>query len=748
MSEFVKSRSQVDKKDTVEFIDVRQLLSQILDNKLIILVSIIICLILVSIYCIFRMPQYSTSVLVTTNASKGSGNLSSVVGKVIPVLGSDDGSAERYSEILKSYVVIEPVIKSLGLDIIVEPNYFPFIGKKIYYSNLRSFTRENEIVDPVLGLSSFAWGGEKIQILKFEIPNKYINSMFKIVNLGNNSFSLIAPSGKEVLKGKLNEFIQMPLGNGTIKIYVKSINSRIGVAFNLQKINLEDSIKRVLTDLNVTAAGKKTDLTSLTFKGYDPEKITLIINAIADSSVQQDILQKQDQAKKTLNFLRAQEPSVRKDLLKAETELNQYRAKSGNVALEQETKITMENIARIQDSISKFLVQKGQLEQKYTTDSLQIKDVETTLAQLQLEKTKYERKLKDLPSADQIALGLMREVQIQNQIYINLIEKIQQFELLKAGTVGDVAVINYAQIPLRDNNKSFIYFSLFSTISSFLAAVSYIIVRKILFAGIEDFEVIENKYDIRSLSSILLSKNHELQKIMFKSGKINYLKFLSEIDPYDVVVEGFRSLRTNLLFELTPENNIIAISGPNPNVGKSFVSANIANIFTETGKKVLLIDGDMRQGNIESFFQNNLSKIGFCNYIEGQNDLNEIIQKTRISNLDFIPRGRYKNVKSEFQFKDKVKDFLKNISKEYDYIIIDTAPFMSVTDTFEFCRYSKLSLIVFGFSEHHEKEIREYKRKFENANITIYGFIMNKIIESKSNLGSNYSFSSRYEQKN
>lgn len=658
------------------------------------------------------------------------------------MLSSEDGGNEQQKVIIKSYSVLEPVVKKLNLDIIAEPKLFPIIGKKLFYNYNDS---NDAFAKPFLGLTSFAWGGESIQVSKFSVPNILKNSKFIITYLGNGQYSLKDSSGVEILKGKVNKDLKVFYDKDLIEINISEIKARAGTEFKIVNLLMDDAIAAILQKLDIVAAGKKTDIITLSFKGDNPEKITIILNTIAESAVYQDVHQKQEQARKTLEFLRAHEPTVRADLAKAETVLHNYRAKSGNVALDQETKITMENIALLQNQISQLLIQKGQLEQKYTSNSLQIKDAETTLLKLQQEKEKYEKKLKQLPDADQIALNLMRNVEIQNQIYVNLVEKIQQYELLKAGTVGDIAVVSYAHIPLKSTNISAFILLILSFVIGVFLSIALIIVRKLLWTGIESPDIIENKFELPNIATLHNSKIHIKQLNDFEKGRINYLSFLAEVSPYDLTVEGLKSLRTNFLFQFSnAKNNIISITGPLPGVGKSFVSANLSYSLAEAGKKILLIDGDVRKGDITNYIDKNIKHKGLCDYLKNEVKIDEIIAKTRINNLDFIPKGEYNFKNSTYLLSDKLQELLNFVSPMYDFIIIDTAPVLAVTDSIYFCKLSAVSLVVFGFEKHDENEIGLTIKKLEKAGVNLDGFIFNKVNDKQSYYGNKYTYGYKY----
>lgn len=719
-----KLNSRID----LEYTDVKKLFVSVLEKKWKILFISFAFGVFILFLSYFKMPSYKTTVLIDLNSSKGSASLSNLVSKINPILSQDEALNEEEITIIKSYAVLEPVVKKLKLDIAVEPKFFPMFGKLFFYRYEDDGSTQSGLAIPFLGMNNFAWGGESIKIDSFHVPNSMKGEKFIITYLGNNKYTLTDSDGKKIINGKLNENLNYKYYKEQVSINISEIKARPGIKFKITQLSIDNAIDEILRNLNISNAGKKADLITLSYQGQNPENISRILNSIAESAVRQDINQKQEQAKKTLEFLRKHEPKVRADLAESETILHNYRSKTGNVALDQETKITMDNIAFLQNQISQVLIQKGQVEQKYTQESLQIKDVNTTIEKLTQEKEKYVKKLKTLPNADQIALNLMRDVDIQNQIYINLVEKIQQFELLKAGTVGDLSVVSYAFVPLNSSDLPRKNIVIFSIIFSIFSLILITLIRRLMFVGIQDPDIIESKFNINCLATLNESKIQRKQVQDFKKNKIKYMKFLAEIDSFDLTVEGLRSLRTNLAYQNQyTKNKIVVLLSPKPDAGKTFISANFAYILAENGKKVLLIDGDLRRGNLINYFDSRSSPKGLSEVLVQNLNCAELIMKTRVKNLDFLPRGNYSDKITSIIDSNNIEKLLMEISVPYDYVVIDTPPILSVSDSFHFCKYLSIPIIIFSNEDHDEKEIQISLKKFDMSCQELNCFIFNKV---------------------
>ena len=116
---------------------------------------------------------------------------------------------------------------------------------------------------------------------------------------------------------------------------------------------------------------------------------------------------------------------------------------------------------------------------------------------------------------------------------------------------------------------------------------------------------------------------------------------LAANNPADLSIEALRSLRTSLHFAmLEAKNKVLVISGPSPEIGKSFVTANLGAVVAIAGQKVLIIDADLRKGHLQRFFNGSSSDAGLSDYLAGSQDLAKLARATEVAGLEFIGRGQ------------------------------------------------------------------------------------------------------------
>ena len=199
--------------------------------------------------------------------------------------------------------------------------------------------------------------------------------------------------------------------------------------------------------------------------------------------------------------------------------------------------------------------------------------------------------------------------------------------------------------------------------------------------------------------------------------------------PKSKISEIFRTLRTNIQFMNNNQKiKTLLITSTMPEEGKSWVSSNLAVVFAQTGKKVLLIDTDMRRGRQGNIFNQDTYE-GLSNYlseIDGEQDIHKYIYETEVENLNIITAGLTPPNPSELLCSDKMKKMLEKLKEEYDLIILDGTPSSIVTDSVIISKYADSTIIVTAYKKTKREDVKRLKQEIENVGGKVMGCILNK----------------------
>lgn len=214
--------------------------------------------------------------------------------------------------------------------------------------------------------------------------------------------------------------------------------------------------------------------------------------------------------------------------------------------------------------------------------------------------------------------------------------------------------------------------------------------------------------------------------------------------------EAFNSLRTNLKF-CGNDIKTIVITSCTPNEGKSTVSVELCRCLAEDGKKVLLLDGDLRKSVlVGSYRLETEDEIkGLSHYLSGQETLQNVIYNTDIDNFDLIVAGPVTPSPTELLGGDLFKGMIKNLKAEYDMVIIDSPPLGFVIDSAVIAPECDGAIIVIESDVISKRNVQEVKKQLEMAGCKILGAVLNKIEIKKGNYGGYYKgyYSSYYGEK-
>ncbi|RYY82423.1 MAG: polysaccharide biosynthesis tyrosine autokinase, partial [Chitinophagaceae bacterium] len=275
--------------------------------------------------------------------------------------------------------------------------------------------------------------------------------------------------------------------------------------------------------------------------------------------------------------------------------------------------------------------------------------------------------LKAVPQKEIGLVNISRQQAIKNNIFTYLLQKREETALNSASTIADLRVIERASSggPISPIPKNYYITGLLVGV---LLAAGFIAMREQLNRKVLFRQEIEARVSIPVIAELL--QLHNTAPIVVRDGKRS------------AIAEQFRSLRTNLAFMgISEEANTVLLTSSVSGEGKSFTAINLAISFTLTGKRVALMEIDLRKPKISKHLGIERSP-GITNYVIGQATLEEVTKKTEFSNLFVIPAGTIPPNPSELLLRERFAQLMKEVKETFDYVIIDTAPIGPVTDAF------------------------------------------------------------------
>lgn len=698
----IKNKPEV--KDSEDF-DIGRLLGEIIDHRKLIISITSLFAFTGLLYVLLSTPVYQADALIQVEQKQAN----AILGNLSQILPDSQPQSAPEIALLQSRMILGKTVDDLNLQIRVEQEHFPIFGKGL--------SRLLGQKDGTLNISLFSPVDQTEDIQKFKLTVE-----------GNGSYVIYGENVE--LKGRVGETLDK---NGfTVKL--SSIQAEPGTSFTVTYVSKLKAISDIQESLTINDQGKDTGILAISLNGKNPILIKDIINSISQNYLAQNIARQAAQDAKSLDFLNQQLPKVRSDLDEAENKLNDYRRKNDSVDLSLEAKAVLDQIVNVDNQLNELTFRESEISQLYTKEHPTYKALLEKRKTLQEEKGKLNKRVSAMPETQQEILRLSRDVESGRAVYMQLLNRQQELNISKSSAIGNVRIIDNAVTQPKPVKPKKVITLLASIILGLFVAVGVVLLRVFLRRGIETPEQLE-ELGINVYASIPVSETFSLKKMVKKSKKNSYSDaeiFLALENPADLAIEAIRGLRTSLHFAMMEaRNNILMISSASPNAGKTFVSTNLAAVISQTGKKVLLIDTDMRKGYTHKLFNVN-NDHGLSDFLSGKNDINKTIKTIDVAGFDFIPRGIVPPNPAELLMHKRFGELLKWANENYDLVILDTPSILAVTDAAIIGNYSGTTLLVARFELNSPKEIEVSIKRFEQSGVHIKGCILNGMIKKAS----------------
>ena len=550
--------------------------------------------------------------------------------------------------------------------------------------------------------------------------------------------------------------------------------------------NFNATVDGLRKAIKVSEVGKKTNIINVSYTNTDPVLARDIVNTLVQVYLDQSLSSKTEEASRTVTFIEEQLHGTRDELERSEKNLQSYKSTTGVVKLDTEAEELIKKLSDIEkeraavilqrkqtefaltalqeaarkgeiyapvgfrddpqisamaNRLTDLAVQKGALISGNTENHPQVKALQSQIDELQrkIQSTyetarlnlgrqeisiaqqikEYEDKLRTLPAAERDLAGLMRFSKVNADIYTFLLQKHEEARIAKASTISNIKVVDPAitpDNPLKPQKKKNLLLGLLLGLMAGVGAVFFI---EYLDDTIKGPEEAQRLIGAPLLAVIPFIDSDEEQKSELQTAMITHLR------PKSAIAEAFRSLRTSLHFSaINREKQILIVTSTFPGEGKSTIAANLAITLSQTGARVLVIDGDLRRPSLHSKFKH--SKIpGLSELLAGDVASASVLHDTGIANLTLMTAGTIPPNPAELLGSEKMADLLTALRAQYDHIIIDAPPVLAVTDAPLLTNRCDLVLVVLETERVPVKAAQRMVEMLANVQAPVGGIVIN-----------------------
>ncbi|MCT8175261.1 polysaccharide biosynthesis tyrosine autokinase [Variovorax sp. CY25R-8] len=713
-----------DDSDTIrlsEYLDI------LIDRKWLVAGVTCIAVALGAAYALLSTPIYQSNLLIqvedsTPDAKNFLGDTANLFDVKTPASGE--------IQIIRSRMIMGGAVEATRLYISAAPRYIPVIGKWLA-------RRANGLSEPgFLGMSGYVSGTEAINIAKFDVPPALEDQKpFIITVQPDDRYILTHPDLDEPLHGTIGTVLSQQVRGGAIVLIVSRLDGKPGAQFVVSRASVLSMTETLQNRVQLSEQGKQSNVISATLEDSDRARLRSILDEIGVQYVRQNVERKAAEAEKTLEFLDKQLPDFKKQLESSEDVYANFRNKNGTIAFDEEAKAVLGQAVQLQTKLLESEQMRRELLSRFTEINPKIRVVDGQIAAFRQELDGIERRVSAMPVLQRDALRLERDVRVNGELYKSLLNSSLQLRLVKEGKVGNVRLLDKATEPKRPVKPQKSLVVALSVVLGLLVGVALAIARSKMASGIHNPQEIEDRLGLSVYSVVpqALEQDALLQLIATGAGGAQVLAVTA---PESLAIESLRNLRISLqLAMMESGSNRVLVTGATPGVGKSFVSSNYAVIMAQAGKRVLLIDADLRKGHINKSF--GLPRQGgLADVLAGDMACEQAIHSQVLPNLDVLTTGNYPFNPANMMLSSALGDILDGASQRYDLVVIDSPPVLVAADAAAVSAHVGAILLVARDGLTQIGELSESVKRLAHANQRVSGVVFNGMDLSRRHYGS------------
>jgi len=756
--------------------------------------SIGLCLIAMYTYLRFQTPEYHIQAAVLIKEQDNSQRNNNQTLSAIQDLGmmTLTNNFDNELQILKSQTLVREVVADLGLYITLFEDRMTAYDIPLYHNEpiqVYMSPEEADQLEDIVTVHLTCTATNKLEVEveyihqgEKKIQKETVSQFPAVLPTETGVITLMPDSLIEAKKGqRLTAHIASP--NGTAATYVNNMSVEpVSKTTTIAQINVQNAIKQ---------------------RGID------FINRLVETYNQDANNEKNEVAQKTAEFIEERIAIINRELGSTEESLANFKQRSRLTNLQSNAQIALEetsryeqqlaihatqtsliqdlanyiqnpdhthevipanvgiqdpNLAHVINQYNTLIVERKRLlrtssennpaiinlnsgiEAMRTTVQTTVKSVLRGLQMeeknLQREAKKYEGRVANAPTQEKEYMNIARQQEIKANLYTMLLQKREENAITLASTASNGRIIETpmaSKTPVTPNQKAYMMIAL---IVGIMLPTGSIYLKDLLQYKIENRTDVESITDIPILGE--LPKGDVTQSI---KGSI-----VIHENKNNMMEEAFRTLRTNLLFMMEPQDKVVLITSSQPSEGKSFVSGNLATSLAYLDKKVIIVGLDIRKSGLDKVFGLKMHTPGITNYLSQpeEYDLMHLIIPSGISpNLDILPGGSIPPNPTELVARPLLAQIIEELKQHYDLILLDTAPIAMVTDTNIICRVADIGLYICR-SDYTPKAAFRYINEWKETSKIKLATIINSIDLSKRknsihlNYGYKYGYGRQY----
>ncbi|WP_426109813.1 GNVR domain-containing protein [Massilia sp. PWRC2] len=632
-------------------------------------------------------------------------------------------AASAEMELLRSRAVLGPTVERLGLAIEARPD------QPAVLTALAALQR-------VLGPGLFGTPAA-IEVAQLELPAAWSGRPLRLTAQGGGTFAVLEPRSGVLAQGRVGQRLTVSTADGTLALKVAQLDGAAGSAFVLGRLSSMAAIAALRRDLKISEQGRQSGIIEVKFEAEAPATAYAVLREVGRQYLAQNLRHKSEEAEKSLAFLDAQLPKLKANLERAESDYNNFRRTHGSVDFVEDSKLSLMQAVAAQTRRSELEQRRTELLTRFTSRHPMVIAVTGQIADLDRQQASVAAHMKQLPLLEQEAGRLGRDIKINTDLYTALANTAQQLRIVAVGKVGNVRLVDVPMVDedaVRPHRKTIVACG---AVLGVLAGLAAVLLRKNFSGSVDDPLRIEALLGARVVSASIPHSTAQA-RLARRAARHGTAALLAREQSADGAVEALRSFRAALRFLLPQfKNNVIMFAGPTSGVGKSFISANFALVLAASGKRVLLIDADLRNGCVHQVFGVARGD-GLFEAASGAVQSARTPVRQVCSNLDLLTTGSPSGARADPMLPVDIGALLESLRVHYDLVLVDSPPVLALADPLVIGSHAGAVFLVVRSGKSTAREIADAVKRLNGAGIAPAGIVFNDVKPRLSYYGYNY----------
>ncbi|MFM9427800.1 tyrosine-protein kinase Etk/Wzc [Variovorax sp. GrIS 2.14] len=618
-------------------------------------------------------------------------------------------------QVLGSRMVLNAAADQADLQVSAQPRYLPIVGAWLARHDVG-------LSMPILG--GYVTGAERIDVTRFNVPPSLEDTgPFIVTTQGGGRYTVRHEMLEAPLNGVLGQPLRYTLSDGVLDIQLSQLAGRPGAKFTVFVSSRDRAIEQLQGRLQLVEQGRQSNVIGVSLEDSNRLRLARVLDAIGDQYVRQNMARKSAEAEKTLAFLDAQLPTFENQLKTSEDAFARFRNQNGTIAFDEEAKVWLKKTADLQSSLLDLQQKRREAEPTFSDQSSKVQTLDKQIGAVQSELGSINTRIAGMPNIQRDALRLEREVRVNSALYQSMQNNALQMRLLKEGKIGNVRLLDKAAVSKVPVKPQKILVLTFALMLGILVGPAIALIRTRSRPGVHSPKDIELHTGLEVYAVV----PHSPEQTLLDQGdnKATANNLLADIYPHSYPVETLRGLRVSLKIAMAEaSNNRILVTGATPGIGKSFIASNFALLLAQTGKRVLLINADLRKREPRGIFGLK-QEGGLSELLSGKLRMQESIHAQVRPNLDVLTTGQLPRMPADMLESKAFILALDMLSSRYDHLVIDTAPVLVAADAAAVAPACGVVLLVARADKTKLEELNESVRRLAQAGTPINGVLFN-----------------------